>query len=74
MQMQTILKVEGMTCSHCEKAVVKAVSALDGITEAAVNLAEKTVIITHDESVRAEVVKNAAKAIEEQGYDVAGGD
>jgi len=65
--MQSKLYVEGMTCSHCESAVKKAVSAINGVTEVAVDLAEKTVTVTHDESVTAARIQ---VEIEEQGYDV----
>jgi len=65
--MQTKLDVEGMTCSHCESAVKRAVSAISGVTEVTVDLAEKTVTVTHDESVTAARIQ---EEIEEQGYDV----
>jgi len=65
--MQTKLHVEGMTCSHCENAVKTAVSAISGVTEVAVDLAGKTVTVTHKESVTASLIQNE---IEEQGYDV----
>ncbi|MFA9381550.1 MAG: cation transporter, partial [Acetanaerobacterium sp.] len=36
--METIvLKVEGMSCSHCEKAIMNAVNALDGVSEVTVS-------------------------------------
>ncbi len=65
--MQTKLNVEGMSCSHCENAVKTAVSALNGVTEVLVDLASKTVTVTHDEKVSVESIKNE---IEDQGYDV----
>jgi copper chaperone len=65
--MQTKLNVEGMTCSHCENAVRKAVSAIDGVTGVTVDLAGKVVTVTHSENVTADIIKNE---IEEQGYDV----
>jgi len=65
--MQTIIKVEGMTCSHCENAVKKAVSAIKGVNAVAVDLVGKTVAVTHDESVMEDIIKHE---IEEQGYDV----
>ncbi|MBK5245446.1 MAG: heavy-metal-associated domain-containing protein, partial [Eubacteriaceae bacterium] len=37
------LNVEGMSCSHCEKAVKNAVGALDGVASVDVDLAQKTV-------------------------------
>jgi len=65
--MQTKLKVEGMSCSHCEKTVKKAVSAIDGVSDVAVDLKNKTVTVSHDENVTFDMMKNE---IEEQGYDV----
>ena len=65
--MQTKLKAEGMSCSHCENAVKKAVLSIDGVTDVTVDLIEKTVTVIHNETVTADIIKNA---IEEQGYDV----
>lgn len=65
--MQTKLKVEGMSCSHCEGSVKKAVSAISGVADVQVDLKGKTVTVTHDENVDVEVIKDA---IDEQGYDV----
>ena len=65
--MQTTLKVEGMSCSHCENAIKKAVSRINGVTAVMVDLAGKTVTVTHDETVIVDTLKNE---IEEQGYDV----
>jgi len=65
--MQTKLHVEGMACSHCENAVKTAVSAISGVTEVIVDLAGKTVTVTHEESVTASLIQSE---IEEQGYDV----
>jgi copper chaperone len=64
--MNQIFTVQGMTCGHCEKAVTKALLALD---------AQAKVVIdrTHD---KVEVVSNQsrealAQAIREEGYRVA---
>ena len=67
--MQTTLKVEGMTCSHCENAIKKAVSTINGVMEVMVDLVGKTVTVTHEESVIVDMLKNE---IEEQGYLVSG--
>jgi len=67
--MQTKLKVEGMSCSHCENAVKNAVSAINGVTNVDVDLKTGFVLVTHDEGVMESVIKNE---IEEQGYDVVG--
>jgi copper chaperone len=68
---KTIFNVEGMTCSHCEAAVKRAVSAIGGVTGVAVDLSGTTVAVPHDENAAAAQIKNA---IEEQGYDVIGFD
>ena len=65
--MNTTLKVEGMSCSHCEQSVKTAVSAIHGVTDVQVNLDEKTVTVIHDENVSLDAIKNE---IEDQGYDV----
>ena len=65
--MQTTLKVEGMTCSHCENAIKKAVSAIDGVSGVRVDLAGKTITVTHDETVVLDALKNE---IEEEGYSI----
>jgi copper ion binding protein len=62
-----VLTVEGMSCAHCENAVKKAVSALDGVASVAVDLPAKTVSIEHDGTVSTDAIK---EAIEDQGYDV----
>jgi len=62
------LNVEGMSCGHCKASVEKAVSALTGVSEVAVDLAGKSVKVTYNsEKVNAEAVK---KAITDQGYEV----
>ncbi|MDR1692689.1 MAG: cation transporter [Oscillospiraceae bacterium] len=65
--MQTVLNVEGMSCSHCEAAVKKAVGALPGVAEVSVSLAGKTVTVAHGEGVGEAELK---RAIEDIGYDV----
>jgi copper chaperone len=63
-----ILNVVGMSCSHCENAVKKAVGALKGVKEVVVSLEKKTVIVGYEHSeLSVEEIKNA---IEDQGYDV----
>ena len=64
--MKTILNVEGMSCSHCENTVKKAVSSISGVMNVVVDLIGKTVTVTHDETVTADIIK---ETIEEQGYD-----
>lgn len=62
------LNVEGMSCSHCENSVKKAVGGLNGVKSVAVDLKGKKVTIEFDqEKVSVETIKGA---IEDQGYDV----
>ena len=65
---KTVLKVEGMSCSHCENAVKKAAGSLDGVNSVTVDLKGKTVTVEYDSSkVSLEKIKSE---IEDQGYDV----
>ena len=62
------ISVEGMTCGHCKAAVEGALSKMDGVASAEVNLAEKNVTVKYDSTkVNEEALKNE---IEEAGYDV----
>ncbi|MBP1736841.1 MAG: copper ion binding protein [Oscillospiraceae bacterium] len=63
-----VLNVEGMSCAHCEARVKKAVSALSGVDDVSVSLADKTVSVSFEPSVLE--AKAIREAIEEQGYDV----
>lgn len=66
--MQTTLKVSGMTCGHCEKAVKNALEDLSGVSGVEVHLDTGHVDVTYDKS---EVTIEAMKeAVEDQGYDV----
>ena len=65
--MQTILKVEGMSCGHCVKAVTSALEELPGVTSAQVSLEGKTATVEHNEEVSLDQMKSA---IEEAGYEV----
>ena len=38
---KTMLKIEGMTCSHCKAAVEKALKAVPGVIDVAVDLEKK---------------------------------
>lgn len=65
---KTILKVDGMSCEHCVKAVKKAVGALTGVEDVAVDLASKTVTVTYDQDQSP--LDKIKLEIEEQGYEV----
>lgn len=65
---KTVLNVEGMSCSHCENAVKRAVGAMNGVSNVLVDLKGKTVTVEYDgakvnlDSIKHEIV--------DQGYEV----
>ncbi|MDP4091744.1 MAG: copper chaperone CopZ [Bacillota bacterium] len=62
------LKVEGMSCSHCEDVVKKSVGALNGVYTVNVDLKAKKVRVEFDEDkVSLVTIKDT---IEDQGYEV----
>lgn len=62
-----VLKVEGMSCGHCVRAVTEAVHARDAAAKVAVDLAAGTVTL-ETTAPRAAL----AEAIAAEGYVVAG--
>lgn len=64
-----IFGVNGMSCSHCERAVDSAVGSLPGVLQSEADAKGCTVKVTFDEAVvSAEAI---IEAIEEEGYTVA---
>lgn len=63
------IKVNGMMCMHCEKAVKTALEGIDGITEAVADHDAGTVKITMSKEVSEEVIKNT---VVEAGYEYCG--
>ncbi|PAV11875.1 hypothetical protein ASJ81_08705 [Methanosarcina spelaei] len=64
---QETIKVEGMSCMHCQLRVKKAVEAVEGVQKADVNLQTKQVTIDYEEGkANTEKVKDA---IREAGYE-----
>ena len=64
--MKQIFTVTGMTCEHCEKAVVRAVRQLDPAAEVRADRTQNCVEVDSEQS--REVL---ASAIAEEGYTVA---
>jgi copper ion binding protein len=61
-------RVEGMTCSGCERAVQKVVTSLEGVTTAKAEVASSSVSVEYDPSrVSSEKIKNAVNGL---GYRV----
>ncbi len=66
-KMNKTITVEGMMCAHCVKHVTDALSAVDGVTAADVNLKKKRAVV----SLNKEVPNDAlVAAVKEAGYEV----
>ena len=65
---KALIKVEGMSCEHCVKAVTDAVSALPGIAGVLVDLEGGTASVDYDAAV-VDMTK-ITTAIEDEGYEV----
>ena len=63
--METIIKVEGMMCTHCKARVESVCKAIAGTQDAVVDLQRKTVTVSGN--ANPEVLK---KAIIDAGYEV----
>lgn len=68
----TTLKVNGMTCGHCVKAVTEELTALDGVSDVDVDLAPESVSTVTVTSTAPLSDDDIAAAIDEAGYDLAG--
>jgi len=64
-KMETVLKVEGMMCTHCKAMVEKVCKAVPGTQDAVVDLQAKTVTVTGSADREA-----LTKAITDAGYEV----
>jgi copper chaperone len=63
--MKTVVRVEGMTCQHCVRAVFTALAGVEGISRADVRIGSAE--IEHDGSVSVEAI---GSAIEVAGYRI----
>lgn len=60
--MKKKIVVEGMKCENCVKHVKEAVSNVDGVTSADVNLSSKSVIVETNTEVSDETIKLAVNS------------
>ena len=67
--MEKILKIEGMMCPRCEAHVVKALKAIEGVSEAVADHTADRATVTLNAPVEDAVLK---AAVEEEGYTVLG--
>ena len=64
--MQATIKIEGMMCEHCEATVARAISAIDGVSDVKVILADQQATVTYDpERTKINTIK---AAVREAGY------
>jgi copper chaperone len=64
MATQTTLNVPDISCQHCSDAITREVTAVDGVTDIAIDLDAKTVAVTGGD------FSAVVAAIDEAGYDV----
>jgi copper chaperone CopZ len=64
--MVTTVKINGMSCQHCVRAVFTALGGVPGVSRADVSIGQA--VIEHDGSVTPEAIR---EAISIAGYDVA---
>ena len=65
-QVGTTLDIEGMTCASCVGRVQKALSRVDGVVEASVNLATETATVQYDPGLI--TLDQLTGAVEKAGY------
>jgi copper ion binding protein len=67
MMATTTLKVSGMTCEHCVRAVVGALESRDGVRRADVDLNGGRATVEYDEALVSP--RELASAVAEEGYE-----
>ena len=65
---QRIYTVTGMTCGHCITSVTEEITAINGVTDVAVDLPTGAVTVTSNDPVDEARVR---AAVEEAGYQLA---
>jgi len=64
-----VLKIEGMSCDHCKKAVTDALKNVAGVRSVEVDLRSGTAKVAYDTGKASEA--SLKEAVEEAGYEVA---
>ena len=67
--MKKTISIEGMSCGHCASSVEKALRAVSGVRQIAVDPALKTAVVEADASVSDEVL---IKTVTDAGFQVVG--
>ncbi|SNT65348.1 Copper chaperone CopZ [Asanoa hainanensis] len=63
--------VTGMTCAHCVSAVTSEISALPGVTDVRIDLANGAVAVTSEAPL---ALGDVRAAVDEAGYELAAAD
>lgn len=66
-----VLKIEGMSCGHCKKAVTDALQELAGVDSVVVDLDGGKATVSYDPGKTSESAMK--EAVEEAGYEVVAG-
>lgn len=64
--MEKIIKIKGMSCAHCAARVKQALSAVEGVTEAEIDLKKKCAFVKGENLSE----KALGEAVTEAGYEV----
>ncbi|NMA85596.1 MAG: heavy metal transport/detoxification protein [Epulopiscium sp.] len=65
--MKKKITIEGMTCEHCVRHVKNALSDIEGVENAEVNLVDKYAVIETNKEVSDETITHA---LQEEEYEV----
>ena len=69
LDMEKVLKIEGMMCGHCVMHVQKALASVPGVEEVAVSLDDKSARVKLNQNVSDDTFK---KAVQDAGYELKG--
>jgi len=64
--MKYAVRIDGMHCAHCAKAVEKELGTLGGVTAVSINLAEGIAFVSTDNELKED---NVADAVDDVGFD-----
>ncbi len=65
--MESTIKIEGMTCKHCQMRVEKTLSSLDGVEKVTVDLEKGLAHVQSNTSLNQTILK---EKIDDAGYKV----
>lgn len=63
-----VIKVDGMSCDHCNNTIESALAKINGVRTAEVDLDKNEVRVDYNDELVS--TKDLHDAIEDQGYDV----